>query len=103
MVSLPQIILRGSQFIWTLLILALIGNVIASAFAGNPSGVNYSMFVAALSAVALFYTFAAAFIESLAIPIALIVIDGILALFTFIAGVLLAAKLGVHSCGNKVS
>lgn len=103
MVSIPQIALRGFQFLWTLLILALLGNAIASAFAGNPSGVNFSMFVAALSAVAVLYTLTASFIEALAIPIALIVIDAILVVFTFIAAVLLAAKLGVHSCGNQVS
>lgn len=101
MVSIPQLALRGSQFLWTLLILALLGNAIADAFAGNPSGVNFSMFVAALSGVAVIYTLTASFIEALAIPIALIIIDTILVIFTFIAAVLLAAKLGVHSCGNK--
>ena len=103
MASIPQIALRALQFLWTLLILALLGNAIADAFAGNPSGVNFSMFVAALSAAALIYTLAAAFVESLAMPIVMIVIDALLTAFTFIAGVLLAAKLHVHSCGNNVS
>ena len=100
--SFVQIILRALQFLWTLLITALIGNVIADAFAGNPSSVNYAIFVAVFSWLVLFYGFAAAFVESLAIPIALFVLDGLAALLTFIAGVVLAAKLGVHSCGNQV-
>jgi len=101
MVALAETALRASQFLWTLLILALVGNAIATAFAGNPSSVNFAMFVAALSAVAVLYGLAAAFIESLVIPIVMMVMDGILVVFTFIAGTLLAAKLGVHSCGNQ--
>jgi hypothetical protein len=102
MVSLPQAVLRGSQFLWTLLITALIGNVIASAFAGNPSSINYAIFVAVFSWLVLFYGFAAAFVEGLARPIVMIVLDGLATLLTFIAGVVLAAKLHVHSCGNHV-
>jgi len=100
MVSLAQAVLRGSQFLWTLLITALIGNVIASAFAGNPSSINYAIFVAVFSWLVLFHGFAAAFVEGLAIPIVMIVLDGLATLLTFIAGVVLAAKLRVHSCGN---
>jgi hypothetical protein len=103
MVSIAQLFLRGSQFLWTLLITALIGNVIAEAFAGNPSSINYAMFAAAFSWVVLLYGLAAAFIEGLAITIVLAVMDVLAVLFTFVAGVVLAAKLGVHSCNNHVS
>jgi hypothetical protein len=103
MVSIPQLFLRGSQFLWTLLITALIGNVIAEAFAGNPSSINYAMFAAAFSWVVLLYGLAAAFVEGLAITIVLAVMDVLAVLFTFIAGVVLAAKLHVHSCNNRVS
>ena len=103
MVSLAQSVLRGSQFLWTLLITALIGNVIASAFAGNPSSINYAIFVAVFSWLVLFYGFAAAFMEGLAIPIVMIGLDGLATLLTFIAGVVLAARLRVHSCGDHVS
>lgn len=101
MVSFPQVILRGSQFLWTLLITALIGNVIAEAFAGNPSSINYAIFVAVFSWLVLMFGLASAFVESLAIPIVQIVADGLAALLTLIAGIVLAAKLHVHSCGNK--
>jgi len=80
--------------------LALIGNVIATAFAGNPSAVNYAIFVSVFSLLVVLYGFAAAFVESLAIPIALAAADALATIFSFIAGVVLAAKLHVHSCGN---
>ena len=101
--SIVQIILRSLQLLWTFLITALVGNAIAEAFAGNPSSVNYAIFVAVFSWLVLFFGFAAAFISSLAIPMVLFALDGLAALLTFIAGVVLAAKLGVHSCGNQVS
>jgi len=47
------------------------------------------------------YGLLAAFMESFNIPIVTLVLDGIAAIFTFIAGVVLAAKLGVHSCSNR--
>jgi hypothetical protein len=103
MVSVSQVFLRGSQFLWTLLITALVGNVIATAFAGNPSSINYAIFVAVFSWVVLLYGFAAAFMEGLAIPIVLGALDLLATLFTFIAGVVLAADLHVHSCSNFVS
>jgi hypothetical protein len=101
MVSLAQVALRGSQFLWTLLITALVGNAIASAFSGNPSSVNYAIFVAVFSWIVLLYGMTATFIEGLAIPFVLTVLDGLAAVFTFIAGVVLAAGLGVHSCSNN--
>jgi len=102
MVALAQTALRASEFLWTFLILALLGNAIAEAFSGNPSSVNFAMFVAALSAVIVLYGIVATFLTSLAHPIIMMAMDGVAALFTFIAGVVLAAKLGVHSCGNQV-
>lgn len=101
MANWAQVGLRALQFIMTLLITALIGNVIAEAFAGNSSSINYALFVAVFSWLVLFFGLAAAFVDSIAIPIALLALDSLAALFTFIAGVVLAAKLGVHSCGNS--
>jgi hypothetical protein len=103
MASWAQVGLRASQLFWTLLTTALVGNVIASSFAGNPSSINYAIFTSTFSWVVLLYGLAAAFVEGLAIPIVLVVLDTFATLFTFIAGVVLAAKLHVHSCGNAVS
>jgi len=100
--QLPQLALRSFEFLMTLLITALVGNVIAEAFAGNPSAINFAMFVAVLSWIGVIYGFAASIIDSLAIKVVLLVLDGLNVVFTFVAGVVLAAKLGVHSCGNKV-
>jgi hypothetical protein len=102
MVSLAQIALRTWQFLWTLLAMSLIGNVIADAFAGNPSSINYAMFTATFSMIVVLYGFVAAFVEAFAIPIVLLILDGLATIFTFIAGVVLAAKLHVHSCNNQV-
>jgi len=94
--------LRGLEFLWTLLIMALIGNMIADAFGGNPSIVNYDMFVAVFAMLSLFYLIAIAFNEGFmghgAIPLALDVLN---TLFFFCGAVATAAKLGVHSCGSK--
>jgi len=98
---MPHLILRVLQLFFTLVCTALIGNVIATAFAGNPAVINYAIFTCVFAWLAIFFGLAAAIVESLAIPVALWVADGFATLFTFVAGVALAAKLGVHSCGNS--
>lgn len=101
MVAIFQVGLRAFQFVMVLLITALVGNVIADAFAGNAAAINFAIFVAVFCWLTVLYGLAAAFVESLAIPIVAIAADALSALLTFVAGVVLAAKLGVHSCGNK--
>ncbi|KAJ9164735.1 hypothetical protein NKR19_g1142 [Coniochaeta hoffmannii] len=98
--DLWQLILRCLQFLWVLLITALIGNVIALNNDGHMVSINFTMFVAVLSWLAVLYGLAAAFVESLAIPIVMLALDGAAALFTFIDGIVLAAKLGAPNCGN---
>jgi len=91
--------LYALAFLWTLLITALIGNVIFDAYGGTPSQINYCMFVAVLSWIVLIIGFVGAFVEF--IPLFVLLAADLLAIFfTFVAAVLLAAKLGVHSCGN---
>ncbi|MCJ1322515.1 hypothetical protein MMC15_007864 [Xylographa vitiligo] len=93
--------LRGLQFFWTLLIMALVGNMIHEAIGGNPSIVNYVMFVAVISMLSLFYLIAATISEGFVIiPILPVVLDALNTLFFLIGGIALAAYLGVHSCGN---
>jgi len=94
--------LYALAFLWTLLITALLGNVIADASGGTPSQINYCMFVAVLSWIVLLIGFTGSFTES--IPLIVLLATDVLAIFfTFVAAVLLSAKLGVHSCGNTVS
>jgi len=101
MAKLFDLILRSLEFLWTLLIMALVGNIIADAFNGNPSVINYTMFVAIFSMLSLFYLFLAAWTES-APGHALLpaILDLLNTLFFFCGAVALAAKLHVHSCSN---
>jgi len=98
--SWAQVGLRSWEFIWILLTMALIGNVIADAFAGNPSSINYAMFVSVFDMLVILFGFAAAFMGLSAAGLIMVVLDVLATVFTFIAGVVLAAKLHVHSCGN---
>jgi len=59
-----NLILRGFEFLFTLLIMALVGNMIASSFAGNPSVINYDMFVVVFAMLSLFYLIAVSFNDS---------------------------------------
>jgi hypothetical protein len=98
-------ILRVVQLLWTLLITALIGNVIYNnvTMSGNGQApINFAMFVAVLSWIACLYGLAAGLMSALAIPIVLLVLDGLSVLFTFVAAVVLSAKLGAVNCNNLV-
>lgn len=93
--------LRGLQFLLTFLILALVGNMIHEAIAGNHSSINFTMFVAVFSLLSLFYLIATTVRESLAKPAMLpSLLDLVNTLLFLIAAIVLSAKLGVHSCGN---
>ncbi|KAJ5819984.1 hypothetical protein N7474_005575 [Penicillium riverlandense] len=97
-----QLGLRAWEFLWTLLIMALVGNMIAEAFAGNPSSVNYVMFVSAFSMFSLFYLVPASFNIDWALhPIIMITVDALNCIFFFCAAIALAAKLTGNSCGNS--
>jgi len=93
--------LRGLQFLWTLLVMALVGNMIATAFSGNPSSVNYTIFVSVFSMLSLFYLIPTALKPDFSFhPLLAVVLDLLNTLFFFCAAVALAAFLGVHSCSN---
>ena len=78
--------------------------MISLAIGGNPSIVNYDMFVAVFSMLTLFYSFLVAFKDGLSghpmLPVAL---DGLNVLFFFCAGVATAAYLQTGSCNDEVS
>jgi len=100
MASWAQLGLRSWEFLWVLLTMALIGNVIAGAFAGNPASINYAMFVSTFDMLVVLIGFAAVFMDLSAAALVMVVLDVLATIFTFIAGVVLAAKLKVHSCSN---
>jgi len=94
--------MRAFQFIWTLLIMALVGNIIATAFSGNPSLINYVMFVSVFGMLSLFYLIPATVKESFqGHPLLMVVLDTLNSIFFFCAAVAMAAELGVHSCSNN--
>jgi hypothetical protein len=83
--------------------MALTGNIIADAVAGNPSSINYTIFVSVFSMLCLFYFFAGAFNDGFVIhPSLPLLLDALNTLFFFAGAVALAAKLGVHSCSIQV-
>jgi Membrane-associating domain len=91
------------QFVFTLLVMALIGNMIAQAFAGNPASVNFAMFVSAFSLLSLFYLVPASWNEAIAgHPMIVVAVDLLNVIFFLSAGIALAARLHVHNCNNIV-
>jgi hypothetical protein len=83
--------------------MALIGNIIAMAFAGNPATINYSMFVATFSMVSLFYLVPASININWAIhPIIMITVDVLNTIFFLTSAIALSARLEAHSCSNNV-
>lgn len=84
--------------------MSLIGNMIATSYSGNPSIVNYSMFVSVFSMLSLLYLIPASIKESFMIhPLLVVGLDVLNAIFYFCGAVAMSAYLGVHSCGNSVS
>jgi hypothetical protein len=84
--------------------MALVGNMIATAFSGNPSIVNYTMFVTVFSMLSLFYLIPATLKPDFSFhPLLMVGLDLLNTLFFLCAAIALAAYLGVHSCGNDVS
>lgn len=78
--------------------------MIAEAFAGNPSVVNFAMFTAVFGLLSLIYLTLASFTDKFIIhPLLLVALDALNAFFFFVAGVALAAELGVESCDDDVS
>jgi hypothetical protein len=108
MLDLIPLILRALSLLWTLLVTALIGNVIAltvSAAGSATAAVNFCMFVAVLAWLAtllgLFTTVFSSFsYRGSIVAIAQFALDALALLFTFVAAVVLAAKLRAVNCAN---
>ena len=102
--KIVNLALRGVQFLLAIITLALVANIIHDAFAGNPSIINYTIFIIVFALLSLIYLIAAAVNESFAInPVFVLAVDAINTLLFFCGAVALAAQLKVHSCGNDVS
>ncbi|GAB7358802.1 hypothetical protein MBLNU230_g4026t1 [Neophaeotheca triangularis] len=94
--------MRASAFLWALLVMALIGNMIAMQNGGSPAIVNYAMFCAVFAMLCLLYLIPATLKEAFAInPIIPLALDVLLAIFWFCGAVAMAAYLGAQSCTNR--
>lgn len=94
--------LRGLEFLWTLLIMAIVGNIISNAYAGNPSVINYDMFVSVFSLLSLFYLIAGTINEKFSFhPLIMVGVDLLNSLFFFCGAIATAAALGARSCSNE--
>ncbi|KAK6530793.1 hypothetical protein TWF281_007630 [Arthrobotrys megalospora] len=97
---ITSLAIRGSQFLLTVITLALSGALVAQqAIGGSPSQVNFALFTSIWSLLSGFYTLYTVFTDSGNAQI-LLGVDASNTLFTFASGTALAAGLGVHSCGN---
>ncbi len=77
--------------------------MIHDATKGNPSTINYVMFVAIFAMLSLIYLIAATVNEGFAIsPFFMLAADALNTLFFLVGGIALAASLNVHSCSNEV-
>jgi hypothetical protein len=98
--EIASLAIRLVAFLWTIIITGLIGNVIAQNINGHMGAINLAMFVAVLSWIAILYGLAASIITSILVPIALLAIDILALLFTFISAIVLSAELRAPNCGN---
>lgn len=103
MAPIAGLALRSVQFLFTLILIGLIGHVIAMQDISGPASVNYTLFAAAFSLLSLLYLIPATWKDSLAgHPLIMVAVDLLNVIFTLTAGIALAARLGVHSCSNEV-
>lgn len=104
--TLLNSILRIVQLFLVLIATALLGNVRATtidAASSATAAINFSLFVAALSWIAVLYNLVAHFVSAVAIPIVALALDSAATLFTFISAVVLSAKLTSANCAHYVS
>jgi len=95
--------LRGFQLLCTVILMALVGNMVASTPGPDPAMVNFDLFVAAFALLSLFYLFAATWNESFEVhPAIMLFLDAANVLWWFIGAVATAAILKAHSCSDQV-
>src|ERR1700733_2169566 len=100
-----HVAVRGFTMLWVLRATAVIGNAIALDISAAPSAraaVNFSMFALVLAWLAGIYGIAWAVWPSLLRPAVAVALDGLTVLFSFLAAVVLSAKLGAVNCAHLV-
>lgn len=101
--GMVKMILRVAALLWSILLTAVLGNVIAcnvKAASSATVAINFAMFVVVLGWLASIIGILSFFTSALAQPVVQVPFDGLTALFSFIAAVMLAAKLQVVNCAS---
>ncbi|KAI6809082.1 hypothetical protein KC332_g12013 [Hortaea werneckii] len=98
--SIINIAMCSLSFVWSLLVMALTGNFIASG--GSSAMINYDLFCSVFGMLCLFFLLPASIKEAWAMhPIIPLVLNILNTIFWFVGGVATAAYLNVHSCSNS--
>ncbi|KAK7413527.1 hypothetical protein QQX98_007605 [Neonectria punicea] len=102
-INLVKMILRCVALLITLLLTAMIGNVIATNIDGVGSAtaaINFIMFVTVVSWIVCIVGIGAFFASVLANPMIQTPLDGAAVLFAFIGAIAVSAKLRMVDCGD---
>ncbi|KAI7248357.1 hypothetical protein KC352_g13452, partial [Hortaea werneckii] len=93
--SIINIAMCSLSFVWSLLVMALTGNFIASG--GSSAMINYDLFCSVFGMLCLFFLLPASIKEAWAMhPIIPLVLNILNTIFWFVGGVATAAYLNVH-------
>ncbi|PGH08725.1 hypothetical protein AJ79_05916 [Helicocarpus griseus UAMH5409] len=89
------------QLIWAIIAMALIGNMMETAYGSAGGTVNYAMFPPAFAMAVILWAFLIQWVPSAVIhPALLFVVDLLVTLSTFATAVALPAKLHAKDCSN---
>lgn len=94
-------LVRGACLLWTLLLTALVGNLIA--VGNNNASIGYTMFVAVLSWIVTIIGLLSTVVYALSNPKIIVSLDSALLLFSLVAGIVLAAQLNTVDCHSSQS
>lgn len=99
MLAIGDTVLRGVNFVFLIIALALTGSLASQ---HNNSQVSFSVFASVFAIItSSFYGVLAYFVEACAWPVVLFTFDLLNFVFTFAGATAIAAGIDVHSCKNK--
>ncbi|RMJ22010.1 Non-classical export protein [Aspergillus sp. HF37] len=94
--------LRVAELIFSVIVMALSGNMISMYIDGSPPSVNYAMFASAFSIFTLIYLFPASVNTNLSgHPIVMVVVDTLNAIWFLTSGIVLASRIKVFDCDSQ--
>lgn len=99
-------IIRCVQLLFVIIGVALIGNVIASNIDGHMSAINYALFSLIIAWLACLLGIAGTFFTMLGEGIfsyVLLGLDALAVIFTFVAAIVIPAKLKAPNCGGELT